>query len=144
MKNMLAYLYWGALFGVWCFAALYVAAMVVAPSAGLQITGMLGFAHGSNITIFYGWLYTAALLFASVAGLLSKYAGIFRGMTILLAGIAVGLTILPVGYSCLFDFQPSFDEHYVGEVLTIAALLLLSIAIVLLPHSLLEQGTESR
>jgi hypothetical protein len=122
MNRITTSTYWTATFGVWCFGALYLAAMLVAPDNGLQVTGMLGMKPGSGISILYGWIYTG--LFALS---LRRYPWLISP-TQILSGVVLGLTIFPLSHSLLHDFRPGFYENYVGETLTIIALLLLCVA----------------
>ena len=128
MNRITTAAYWTATFGVWCFGALYLAAMLIAPHNGLQVTGMLDMEPGSQISILYGWIYTIALLATGLLALsLRRYPWLISP-TQILSGVVLGLTILPLSYSLFHDFRPEFYENYVGESLTIVALLLLSVA----------------
>ena len=120
--------YWTGLPAIWCFASLYRAAMLVDPSAGLQVTGMLGLEKGSGSARLYGWLYTGALVATALCAAAFWRFPFCRHPMMVLAGAALGLTVLPVAHSLLYDFRPGFYEYYVGEGLTILTLILLSVA----------------
>ena len=134
MKHYGTYLYWTGIFSVWIFASLYVAAMLIAPSDGLQVTGMLGLDRGSDLTVLYGWSYTAGLVATSVCAIASRRFTHFQFPTMIFAGSVLGLTILPGSYSFLHDFRPGLYENYIGELLTIASLILVSVATALVSN----------
>lgn len=122
-------LYWAGLSGVWCLASLYLAAAWVAPASALQITAMLGMIEGSDTAILYARLYTALLILTPLFALAGIRHQRFRPVTLGLAGSVLGLTVLPVTNSLLHDFRPRFYENYIGEGLTILALVVLSVAV---------------
>lgn len=117
---------------VWVFATLYLTAMLVDSSAGLQVTGMLGFERGSDLSIFYGWLYTLSLILAALSALGARKVISLGYIAIILAGISIGLTILPLAFSILYEFNPGHYEDYIGESLTILSLLMVAVAIALI------------
>ncbi len=127
-------LYWTGNLAVWTFASLYLAAMLAAPADGLQVTGMLGLERGSDLSVFYGWSYTAGLVARSACAIASWRFTCLRYPTMILAGAVLGVTVLPVTYSFFHDFRPSFFEHYVGEFLTMISLFLAATAAALSAH----------
>ena len=117
---------------VWVFATLYLTAMLVDSSAGLQLTGMLGFERGSDLSIFYGWLYTLSLILVALSALGARKVISLGYIAIILAGISIGLTIFPLAFSILYEFNPGHYEDYIGESLTILSLLMVAVAIALI------------
>ena len=139
MKRLITCLYWIGCFALCCLASLYLAAMLIAPSAGLQVASMLGFQRGSDISIFCGWLYTTFLVATAFFSLMSLRYFYLRYITFVSAGTVLGLTIFPLTYSIIYDFNPSFFENYVGEFLTILALIVLVVAVAFLPKQKIKE-----
>lgn len=132
MKYFLIYSYWISCHLVCCLAALYLAAMILSPANGLQVTGMLGFDRGSDISIFYGWFYTFILMATALSALISKRLPFFYSITTVFTGIALGLTIFPLSYSILHDYKPETFENYFGEIFTVVVLILLVVSVTIL------------
>ena len=106
-------------------ATLYLAAFVIAPKSGTQLTTMLGISNAGAV-IAYNVAYTANLVVCLayfVAFSLSRRASILLFIVSTLTAIA--MTVIPVGRSLLVDFRPGFYEHYVGETVTVISLVLL-------------------
>ena len=125
MNRFTTITYWTGLLAIWCFASLYLAAMSFAPGGGLQITTMLGFKAGSEVALLYGWIYTGSLIGTAISALASRNFPMIRCLTMLLAGVVLGLTALPLVHSILHDYSPARYENYVGESLTILSTMLL-------------------
>ena len=131
MRKHAPLFFWIALVGTFGIGAMYLSAMIIAPKLGLQITGMMEFERGSRISIFYGWFYTGSLLAAAAAGFLAASTRVLgmRAATILCSGFVLALTLLPLVYSFLWNYDPSKFENYVGESLTCVAALVLAMTV---------------
>lgn len=125
MNRFSSITYWTGSLAVWCFASLYLAAMLIAPEGGLQVTAMLGFKAGSELELLYGWLYTGSLIGTAILSLASRHFPVTRCLTMLLTGAVLGLTALPLLHSVLHDYSPAKYENYVGESLAILSTMLL-------------------
>jgi hypothetical protein len=134
MNQISKIIYWIGAAGVWCFAALYLAAALVSPSSGIQITHMLGMEGGSDIALLYARIYTVSLLVTALLALAAFTYPLCRDVTLVFAGAVLGLTIFPLLNSLLHDYSPGFYENYVGEYLTILSLVILLAGIELLRH----------
>ncbi len=122
MKTIPKPLYLACLIGVGIVATLYAIALSSAPTRSLNITSMLGLEGESDVAALYEWLYTLSFFALMIVGFSFCFLRSLRKLTIALSGFCLVLTIVPLGYSLIFNYRPSIYERYVFEVLSCVGL----------------------
>jgi len=107
--------------------SLYVAAILLAPDSGVQLTSMVEL-DDPRLATYVQVTYTGVLVALSLSGILAVKGTRLGSLGVhSLAPIAIALTVLPVGYSLLYTFRPQFYELYWGEAATVGGALLLAL-----------------